>query len=203
MLSGWTAGCNDGFDPVQEPYKYRVMVPLARRAPRKPIGEQSVDFWQKTKRNHGLEHGTISLLLSRSDYEKPMAGYSIPTGFLVLGNVTTEQVETNAEEALRRLQAGEHDLAVSPFCGTNIVVGAGLATIASLAGYRLAGRGWHGINRAFSNTVMAILASRPLGRIVQQRYTTSPDAVAMSIDGVTSVRIGGLAVHWVATTFRD
>jgi hypothetical protein len=160
-----------------------------------------MDFWNKTKRNHGLEHGTISLLLNRIPHDSPMAGYSVPGGFFVLGTVTTEQVEMCAREALSRMQQGEADLAVSPFCGTNIVVGAALATLGTLAGYRLGGRGLRGINRAFSNATLALVASRPLGRIVQQRYTTSADVSSMTISNISAYRIGSLSIHWVATSF--
>lgn len=159
--------------------------------------------WQKTKRNHGLEHATIALLLSPSVSGRPVAGYSIPLGFLVLGDIPTAQVEESAHEALRRMQAGEGGLAVSPFCGTNIVVGAGLATVASLAGYRMAGGGSRGFSRAFSNTMFAIVASRPIGRVVQERCTTSADVSAMSIRSVKRHRLGPATVHWVATRFKD
>ena len=33
-----------------------------------------MNFWDKTKRNHGLEHGTISLLLNRVPHDRPLAG---------------------------------------------------------------------------------------------------------------------------------
>lgn len=164
--------------------------------------EETLNPWQKTKRNHGLEHATIALLLSPSASGRPIAGYSIPTGFLVVGNIPTQQVEESAHEALRLMKAGQRDLAVSPFCGTNIVVGAGLATAASLAGYHMAGGGSRGWNRAFSNTMFAIVASRPIGRIVQQRCTTSADVGAMSIRSVTPHRFGPIPVHWVSTRFE-
>ena len=61
-----------------------------------------MDLWNKTKRNHGLEHGTISLLLNRAPHDHPMAGYSIPGGFFVVGDVTAEQVESSCREALSR-----------------------------------------------------------------------------------------------------
>ena len=160
-------------------------------------------FWDTTKRNHGLEHGTISLLLNRIPHNRPMAGYSIPGGFFVLGSVTTEQVGDCAREALGRMQAGEADLAISPFCGTNIVVGAALSTLGTLAGYRFGGRGLRGVNRAFSNAALAIAASRPLGRIVQERYTTSADVGGMHIDSINVHYLGKLTVHWVATSFDE
>ena len=162
-----------------------------------------MNWWERTKRNHGLEHGTITLLLSRAAAPQPLAGYSVPAGFLVLGSLSTEEVSENAEAALRRMKAGEAELAVSPFCGTNIVVGAALATAATLGGYRMAGPGLAGVSRAFSNAVLAIVASRPLGRLVQQRYTTSGDVGGMRIDDISRHEVGSLTVHWVATSFAD
>jgi hypothetical protein len=160
-----------------------------------------MNFWEKTKRNHGLEHGTISLLLSRIPHDQPMAGYSIPAGFFVVGDVTTEQVRETANEALTRMQAGEADLAISPFCGTNIVVGAALATAGSLIGYRFGGRGMRGVNRAFSNAALAIVASRPVGRMAQQRFTTSADNATMSIVSMTRYQLGKFTIHWISTAF--
>ena len=160
-----------------------------------------MNFWEKTKRNHGLEHGTISLLLTRSPHDRPMAGYSIPAGFFVVGDVTTEQVEACAREALARMQAGDADLAISPFCGTNIVVGAALTTLGTLAGYRFGGRGLRGINRAFSNAALAIVASRPIGRLVQRKYTTSADVATMSIQDIHPYHLGKLSIHWLPTAF--
>jgi hypothetical protein len=160
-----------------------------------------MNFWEKTKRNHGLEHGTISLLLSRIPHDQPMAGYSIPSGFLILGDVTTEQIREAANEALSRMQAGEADLAISPFCGTNIIVGAALATAGTLIGYLLGGRGIRGVNRAFSNAALAIVASRPVGRMAQQRFTTSADNATMSIVNITSYQLGKVTVHWISTAF--
>ncbi len=158
-----------------------------------------MNWWERTKRNHGLEHGTITLLLSRATAPQPMGGYSTPAGFFVLGSLSTDEVRASAEEALRRMKAGEAELAISPFCGTNIVVGAALATAATLGGYRLAGRGLAGVNRAFANAVLAIVASRPLGRLVQQRYTTSGDVAGMHIDHISRHELGSLTVHWITT----
>ena len=160
-----------------------------------------MNIWETTKRNHGLEHGTISLIMSRLPHHQPMGGYSIPMGFFVVGDVTTDQVESCSAEALSRMQAGEVELAVSPFCGTNIVVGAGLTTLATLTGYSAGGRGLRGLNRAFSNAAMAIVASQPLGRMVQRRYTTSADVGGVRIKGVTRHQLGRLTAHWVATSF--
>jgi hypothetical protein len=159
-----------------------------------------MNIWEKTKRNHGLEHGTIALIMNRFTRQHPIAGYSIASGFFVVGGVTTEQVETCSAEALSRMQAGEADLAVSSFCGTNIVVTAALTMIATLTGYHTAGGGLRGLNRAFSNTALATVASQPLGRMMQRRYTISADVGEMRIMSVTHYNLGKVPVHWVATT---
>lgn len=130
-----------------------------------------------------------------------MAGYSIPAGFFIIGNVSTEQVWGTTTEALSRMQAGEADLAISPFCGTNIVVGAVLATAGTLIGYQLGGRGMNGVSRAFSNAALAFVASRPVGRTVQQWYTTSADVGMMTISDITRYQMGKVIIHWVPTAF--
>ena len=160
-------------------------------------------IWDMTKRNHGLEHATIALLLNDESPDKPFAGYSIPSGFVVLGPLETDRVHETALAALQRMKDGEAGLAISPFCGTNIVVGAALATAGTLLGYHAAGRGLRGVNRAFSNATLAIVASRPLGRLVQQRFTTSADVGGMTIEEVTRYDLGRLTVHWVETGFAD
>jgi hypothetical protein len=160
-----------------------------------------MNFWKKTQRNHGLEHGTISLILNRIPHDQPMAGYSIPAGFFVVGDVTADQISEAANEALSRMQAGEVDLAISPFCGTNIVVGAALATAGALLGYGLGGRGIRGVNRAFSNAALAIVAARPIGRIAQKRFTTSAENASMSIIDITRYQFGKFTIHWISTAF--
>lgn len=162
-----------------------------------------MDFIQKTRRNHGLEHATIALLLPHMRQDRMVAGYSIAGGFLVLGDADTDQVEQAAAEALRRMQAGEADLAISPFCGTNIVVAALLATLGVAVALRAGARGLGRFNRAFSNATLALVASRPIGRMMQQRYTTSADVDSMAITSVSRHQIGRLTLHWVATSFED
>ncbi len=164
-----------------------------------------MNLWEKTKRNHALEHATIGLLLARVQEGavtgRPLAGYSVPGGFVVVGALPTAAVEEAAAQALARMQDGEAGLAISPFCGTNIVVGAALTSIGAVAGYRLAGRGAAGMMRAFSNAALGIVAAQPLGRWAQAHHTTSADVGMMAVESVSVHAIGPLTVHWVATSF--
>ncbi len=72
----------------------------------------------ETRRNHALEHATLHMLARTR--KGPLAGHSNPTGYFILGDVTTEELRAAAHEAWQRLNAGEHELAVHPGCGTNI-----------------------------------------------------------------------------------
>ena len=158
-----------------------------------------MSFVQKTRKNHGLEHATISLLLRDPGANHVIAGYSIPSGFFILGNVSTEAVKHYSDEALARMKAGESNLAISPFCGTNLVVAAALAALGTVSAIRFGGKGAGGFSRAFSNTLWALLASRPIGQLVQKHYTTSGDVLNVTITKVSHYNIGKLGVHWIQT----
>ena len=60
-----------------------------------------------------------------------MAGIASPAGFHLYGSLSTKDVSAAASEALQRLRSGERELAVSPYCGTNLIVGALLAGVLS------------------------------------------------------------------------
>ena len=95
-----------------------------------------MSLWDRVRRNHALEHGTITLLLQRASLHRVVAGNAMPGGFFVYGDVPTETLSACATDAMERMRQGERDLAVSPFCGTNIVVAAALATVGTLAALR-------------------------------------------------------------------
>jgi hypothetical protein len=84
----------------------------------------------RVRRNHGLEHATLHVLAQRFPH-LAMAGHSNTGGFVLVGDVPTEAVKQAVQEALRRLNGGEPQLAVHPNCGTNFVVS---GTMAGLAG---------------------------------------------------------------------
>ncbi|MBM2849490.1 MAG: uncharacterized protein HW418_2432 [Anaerolineales bacterium] len=88
----------------------------------------------RTRRNHGLEHATMTLLAQK--YRGAViVGRSTPNGFYLYGNVSTEAVAGAAHEALRRMKNGEHYLAVHPTCGTNFVVSGIFAALAAFLGF--------------------------------------------------------------------
>lgn len=152
-----------------------------------------------TRQNHALEHATITVLLERMGFKRSLAGRSTPEGFYVYGNVTTEEIENAAEEGLRRLQGGEADLAVSPFCGTNLAVTGTLAALSVMAVVGSKNR-FQRLPNAILAGIMAALAGQPLGRLMQKYVTTSADLAGMRIIRVSALGWGPWTIHKVETT---
>ncbi len=127
----------------------------------------------RTRRNHALEHATIHLL-SRRVRGLSMAGRSDPNGFLLFGDVPTESVEQAATDALQRMKRGEHQLAVHPNCGTNLVTAGALTTLAAYIGTRGMKKGMNPDRAAGLMTLMmlSLLAAQPLGMSLQKHFTT-------------------------------
>ena len=153
------------------------------------------------RRNHGLEHATVSVLLEAGS-PTPLGGYSTPGGFFIVGRVSADGVEAAAREALARLQAGRSELAVSPHCGTNIATGALLAGLVSRAILRR-GRWAVRLPLALAAVVAVTLLSRPLGNELQRRFTTLADAEGLEVTRVRRIWGGRLPLHRVSTLMRD
>jgi len=153
------------------------------------------------RRNHALEHATISILMGRLGPDTRLIGRATSNGFYIYGNVPTADVEASAEQGLDRLQSGEAVLAVSPLCGTNLAVAGVLAGLASTvtAGNRSR---WERLPSVLLASMLAVLAAQPLGRLLQKYVTTSPDLSDTEIVGVraSARRHGG--VYKVETARR-
>lgn len=140
---------------------------------------------RRIRRNHGLEHATIHML-SRRVKGLAMAGRSSVNGFVLLGNAPTEQIEASAQEALNRMQKGEHELAVHPNCGTNLVTTGALTTLVAVAGLR-GQRKLNGdrLSVLMSAMMLAVLVSQPLGMSLQRHFTTKGEPGDLEIVKVT------------------
>ena len=155
----------------------------------------------RIRRNHGLEHAAIHVL-SKKYPGVSLVGHSDPGGFWLIGNLSTAQVKEGVETALDRLRRGEHKLAIHPNCGTNFVTSgafAGLAAAASLLGARRATDRFARLPMAMALATLALIASQPLGFIVQERVTTSGDPEEMEIVEIIPSRRGRLNAHRIVT----
>ncbi len=132
------------------------------------------------RRNHALEHATVSILMGRLGPDTRLVGRATASGFYIYGNVPPQDLQESAEQGLSRLQAGESVLAVSPLCGTNLAVAgimAGLASTLSAGGRNR----WERLPAVLLASMLAVLAAQPLGRWVQKHITTSPDLKGLRI----------------------
>jgi len=158
-------------------------------------------FILETRRNHALEHATIHILTARH-HDRHFAGHSNPTGFFLLGNVSTKEVETAVTQALTRLRVGESELAVHAGCGTNFASTALLA--GALAWLPLSGaRSWRRrlwlLPFAIAFGLLGYALSQPLGPWLQAHITTEPNLGDLRIKAVVPVRRSGVAIHRVIT----
>jgi hypothetical protein len=153
------------------------------------------------RRNHALEHATVSILLGRTGQNMRLVGRASPDGFYIYGNVPAQKIGECAAEGLARLKQGESQLAVSPLCGTNLAVAGVLAGVASLlaAGNR---RRFDRLPNVLAAAVLAVVGAQPLGRLVQKHVTTSSDLDGLEIVGVTPAGKGLIPLHKVKTVYR-
>jgi hypothetical protein len=161
---------------------------------------------RRVRRNHGLEHATIHILSGRIKNLK-MAGRSTDSGFFLFGDAPTEMIETAAHDALRRMRHGEHNLAVHPNCGTNLVTTGFITSVAAMAGMTGANRREDMFNRLpllMLLTMAAVLFSQPIGMSLQKYFTTDGDPADLEIVSITRSKTptlfsGNLTVHTVVT----
>lgn len=129
------------------------------------------------RRNHALEHATINVLEERYGPTQ-ISGMAYRDGFALHGAAAPQVILDAAREALRRLQAGEKNLALHPRCGSTMLaanlVGATSFLVLLLAIGRLT------LLSALLAMLISSLLSRPLGALLQRFMTTSTD-----VEGVT------------------
>ena len=160
-----------------------------------------LSFFSRIRRNHGLEHATLTTLARRFP-RQPMAGYSDLGGFWIVGNLDTEAVAEAAMEALERLRKGERALAIHPNCGTNFAVAGTLAGLAGAATMLVGGTRKQKLERLPLAAVLAtvmLVAAQPLAYQVQSRLTTSGEPGGLNITDVLRQEQGKIVLHRVHT----
>ena len=128
------------------------------------------------RRNHGLEHATINLL-SKKYPDRAFAGHSDRKGFWIIGEISTDELAEIAQEALARMSAGEHGLAIHAHCGTNAVttgvLAGGVAWLATLPSEKNWQKKIDRLPWLILLVTGTIIAAQPLGPKVQEKVTTS------------------------------
>ena len=149
-----------------------------------------------------MEHATVALLLERG-VKPPMGGYSVPSGFLIWSRAPTEEVSAAASEALDLLRDGHHDLAISPYCGTNIATGVFIGGVTASLLKRRAHGFLPNLAAAAAAIAAASMLSRPIGDLLQRRFTTLADGRGMQIVSSRQLIEWPVKVVWLRTQFRD
>ena len=161
-----------------------------------------VPIISRIQRNHGLEHASLNLL-GKSHPRGRFAGHSDPGGFWILGEITTSELTEVILEALDKLRAGQHHLAIHRNCGTNMLVSgfaAGLAGAAGLIGAGETGREkLERIPLITTLGVAALILTRPLGPLLQKKITTNGNPGNLEIIEVVRYTIHGSTAHRVRT----
>lgn len=158
-------------------------------------------FVGETRRNHALEHATLHVLAANHP-GRPLAGHSNPTGFFVLGEASTEEVQSAVTEALRRLRLGERELAIHPGCGTNLATSALLAGTFAWFVLRGSRSVWSRVLKlpiAIAFAFIGFTVSRPLGPRIQQKITTNADMGSLEVVEVRPSLRGRVTAHRVLT----
>jgi uncharacterized protein DUF6391 len=127
------------------------------------------------RRNHALEHATIVVMMEREPGRR-FNGFSTDEGFFVQGVRSTDEVDSAAREALKRLRAGEKKLAVHRNCGTTIVAANLLAAVFFLGALGLGlYLGWNIYLLVLGGVVLSLVLRVPLSLFLQRFVTTDVD----------------------------
>ena len=153
------------------------------------------DLLRRTRQHHAIEHATVHMLTARLPHQR-FGGYSDPLGFTIYGNVEEEPLRRAVGDALLRLQAGEHELAIHPNCGTNLATTTLLVGLAAALG----ASGKRRFSERFSTALLLVLPtlafSRPLGFHLQT-YTTLADVGDRWVADIRPVKVGKMQAYRV------
>jgi hypothetical protein len=119
-------------------------------------------------------------------------------GFIVFGDVDLGELRRASEDALRRLQAGEAELAIHPNCGTNLAVGVSLVTLGTLLAL-MSSQVRTRVATAAASSLAGWVAARPVGEYVQRHFTTLPDLQGVRVTEIARRKFFGLTYIDVRT----
>jgi hypothetical protein len=149
-------------------------------------------FGRRTRQNHALEHATVTLL-SQALPTLNASARSNARGFIIFADIPLDEVRHASASALRRLQAGESELAIHPNCGTNLAVGLSVVMVGSLFALT-ALRPRTRFATVAAGSVAGFAVARPVGTLMQRYVTTLPDVHDIRIQSVRRRRFFG---RWV------
>ena len=158
---------------------------------------EDVLFGRRIRQNHALEHATITIL-SGMVSDLSISARSSSRGFIIFGDVDLGMLRLALDEALRRLQAGEAELAIHPNCGTNLVIGVSLMALGTMLGMASSNTRTR-IATTAASSMAGLAAARPVGEFVQKHVTTLPDLEGVRVTDISRRKLLGFTVIDVRT----
>lgn len=158
---------------------------------------EDILFGRRVRQNHALEHATVTIL-SGMVPNLQLSARSSSHGFTIFGDVDLGILRHALDEALRRLQAGEAELAIHPNCGTNLVVGISVITLGTMLGMTSQRARTRAASTAAAS-LTGLMAARPLGELVQKYVTTLPDLQGVRVTEIYRRKLFGFTVVEVRT----
>jgi hypothetical protein len=134
-----------------------------------------------------------------------MAGRSNSRGFYIYGDIPTDVVREAVQEAIDRISAGEHQLAIHPNCGTNMISSAVLAAGGTMLATTSTKR--RGLTEQIPAGVLGALFGVVLGQVVglrlQAKVTTSTSFSYARIAEIQRKQMGKRVYHWVGIRYDE
>ncbi|GIV84792.1 MAG: hypothetical protein KatS3mg052_1799 [Candidatus Roseilinea sp.] len=157
---------------------------------------------ERIRRNHALEHATLHILEAQQPNLRA-GGRATSQGFYLYGDLPDEAtVRAAANEAIRRMKAGQRELAIHPRCGTNVVTAGVLSGALAMLGILASGKRapWYvQLPNAILGAMIGALLAQPLGPWMQANVTTSAEMNGAQVRSVRSSPTGRLIAHFVET----
>jgi Domain of unknown function (DUF6391) len=159
---------------------------------------------------HALEHATVwllgetSLIAPRTADNETIGGLSTEKGFYLYGEIERLNLNRAVHLALKRIKAGEWDLAIHPRCGTNLSVAMLLTAGLVVSNHILFPRGILSQMLGLGIAMTAAAQISPdLGTSVQKYLTTSIPFNLEVREIVETTDIWGRSAHFVRVSWRE
>ena len=156
----------------------------------------------RVRKNHGIEHGTVTILLEEGA-RPPLGGYSVPGGFFVFGKIPRETLTDAVSRAHSRMIGGDSELAISPYCGTNLATGALIGNLMAKILFKKAPAKTRGALIGLATVVGAFTLGRPIGILLQRKFTVLSEVRDVEVVNISSFSIGSFTFYKVSTRFDD
>jgi len=153
----------------------------------------------RVRRNHALEHAAITVTTERHP-DVFLRGRSNSRGFYIFGEIAGDELRSAIDEALRRLNAGESELAIHPRCGTNLAVAGILSGVSAAVASQLKPR-QNRFSYAILASLGALMIAPRVGTVAQRRLTTLAAPAGLRVLSVNRKRVPFMrdTAHWVRT----